>query len=60
MIFIRRFYLNIQIRKTNPYMLLVTAFYLACKVEETPLHIKTVLTEARQLWSGTTQINTAC
>lgn len=52
MIFVRRFYLKIQIRKTNPYLLLVTAFYLACKVEETPQHIKTVLSEARHLWSG--------
>lgn len=60
MIFVRRFYLKIQIRKTNPYLLLVTAFYLACKVEETPHHIKTILTEARHLWSGMNKLNTAC
>lgn len=52
MIFIRRFYLKVQIRKTNPYLLLVTAFYLACKVEETPQHIKSIMSEARQLWPG--------
>jgi len=33
-------------------LLLATALYLACKVEEIPQHIKMVMTEARHLWPG--------
>lgn len=38
---------------TNPYLVLTTAFYLACKTEECPQHIKFVVSEARGLWPGT-------
>jgi len=51
-VYMRRFYLKREIRTTNPYLVLSTAFYLACKMEEAPQHIRVVTGEARQLWSG--------
>jgi cyclin C len=52
-VYMRRFYLKREIRTTNPYLVLCTAFYLACKMEEAPQHIRVVVGEARQFWSGT-------
>ena len=49
-LYIRRFLTLIPIRHTNPYLLITTSFYLACKMEECPQHIRMVLSEARQLW----------
>ncbi|WEW57412.1 RNA polymerase II holoenzyme cyclin-like subunit [Emydomyces testavorans] len=49
-IYVKRFYTKVEIRRTNPYLLLTTAFYLACKIEECPQHIRLVLGEARGLW----------
>ncbi len=51
-VYMRRFYLKREIRTTNPYLVLSTAFYLACKMEEAPQHIRVVVGEARQFWSG--------
>lgn len=51
-VYMRRFYTKREIRATNPYLVLSTAFYLACKMEECPQHIRIVVGEARQLWSG--------
>ncbi|MCJ1369027.1 RNA polymerase II holoenzyme cyclin-like subunit [Loxospora ochrophaea] len=49
-VFIRRFYTKIEIRRTNPYLVLATALYLACKMEECPQHIRVVVSEARNMW----------
>ncbi|KAL2003206.1 hypothetical protein VTN02DRAFT_4613 [Thermoascus thermophilus] len=49
-VYIKRFYTKVDIRKTNPYLVLTTAFYLACKMEECPQHIRFVVGEARGLW----------
>ena len=57
-IFIRRFYIKVEIRRTNPYLVLVTALYLACKMEECPQHIRVVVSEARNMWPGTPRIIT--
>lgn len=51
-VYIRRFYLKVAIRHTNPYIIMATALYLACKTEECPLHIRTVVQEARSVWQG--------
>lgn len=51
-VFIRRFYSKVEIRRTNPYLVLATALYLACKMEECPQHIRVVVSEARSMWSG--------
>ncbi|TKA67006.1 hypothetical protein B0A55_08193 [Friedmanniomyces simplex] len=49
-IYLKRFYLCVDLRKTNPYLLMATALYLACKMEETPLHIRLMLGEAARQW----------
>ncbi|KAM0175895.1 hypothetical protein ACHAPF_005258 [Botrytis cinerea] len=49
-LYIRRFYSKVEIRKTNPYLVLATAVYLACKMEECPHHIRLVVSEGRGLW----------
>lgn len=51
-VYLRRFYSKVEIRRTNPYLILATALYLACKMEECPQHIRVVVSEARQLWPG--------
>jgi len=49
-VYVRRFYTKVEIRRTNPYLVLATAFYLACKMEECPQHIRLVVGEARNIW----------
>ncbi|EON61221.1 hypothetical protein W97_00434 [Coniosporium apollinis CBS 100218] len=49
-VYVRRFYTKVEIRRTNPYLVLATALYLACKVEEQPQHIRHVLGEACHVW----------
>lgn len=51
-VYIKRFYTKVDLRQTNPYLVLTTAFYLACKMEECPQHIRFVVSEARGLWPG--------
>ncbi|KAK5001395.1 RNA polymerase II holoenzyme cyclin-like subunit, partial [Cryomyces antarcticus] len=49
-VYVRRFYTKVEIRKTNPYLVMATAFYLACKMEESPQHIRLVVSEAHHQW----------
>ncbi|KAH8601306.1 RNA polymerase II holoenzyme cyclin-like subunit [Bisporella sp. PMI_857] len=49
-LYIRRFYTKVEIRRTNPYLVIATAVYLACKMEECPHHIRLVVAEGRTLW----------
>jgi len=51
-VYLKRFYARVEIRKTNPYLVLTTALYVACKMEETPQHIRIVVAEARAFWPG--------
>lgn len=55
-LYIRRFYSKVEIRRTNPYLVIATAVYLACKMEECPHHIRLVVSEGRSLWPGMSQI----
>ena len=48
--YIKRFYLRVEIRKTNPFLIMATAVYLACKMEESPQHIRLMLGEAARQW----------
>jgi cyclin-C len=57
-IYIKRFYTKVEIRRTNPYLVVATAVYLACKMEESPQHIRLVVQEARSLWPGMNTANT--
>ncbi|KAL8722134.1 MAG: hypothetical protein Q9225_001327 [Loekoesia sp. 1 TL-2023] len=49
-VYIRRFYIKVDVRDTNPYLILATALYLACKMEESPQYIRGVVGEARNMW----------
>ncbi|CAG8951949.1 hypothetical protein HYFRA_00005755 [Hymenoscyphus fraxineus] len=49
-LYIRRFYSKVEIRRTNPYLVIATAVYLASKMEESPHHIRLVVSEGRTLW----------
>lgn len=48
--YMKRFYLRVELRKTNPYLIMTTAVYLACKMEECPQHIRLMLGEAARQW----------
>ncbi|KAI4172092.1 MAG: hypothetical protein LQ343_003839 [Gyalolechia ehrenbergii] len=49
-VYIRRFYTKVDVRNTNVYLILATALYLACKMEESPQYIRMVVSEARNMW----------
>lgn len=49
-VYIKRFYTKVEIRRTNPYLVVATAVYLSCKMEECPQHIRLIVSEARSLW----------
>ena len=51
-VYMRRYYTKVEMRRTNPYLVLATAFYLACKTEECQQHIRVVVGEARSCWPG--------
>lgn len=48
--YLKRFYIVVEMRKTNPYLTMATAIYLACKMEECPQHIRLMLGEAARHW----------
>lgn len=52
-VYLKRFYIKVEIRRTNPYLVMATALYLACKTEECPQHIRQVVQEAKVLWPDT-------
>ncbi len=51
-VYMKRFYCKVEVRRTNPYLVIATALYLACKMEECPQHIRLVIAEAKALWPG--------
>ena len=58
-VYMKRFFVKVDIRSTNPYLLLSTAFYLACKMEECPQHIRLMVGEARQYWPDSISSDTS-
>lgn len=54
-VYLKRFYTRTAIRQTNPYLVMTTALYLACKMEECPQHIRLLTQEARSLWPSDLQ-----
>ncbi|SCU90829.1 LAMI_0E03752g1_1 [Lachancea mirantina] len=49
-VYVARFLLRASVREVNLYLLITTCIYLACKVEECPQHIRTLVNEVRSLW----------
>ncbi|GCE98438.1 RNA polymerase II holoenzyme cyclin-like subunit [Zygosaccharomyces mellis] len=49
-VYLSRFLLRVSVREVNLYLLVTTCVYLACKVEECPQYIRTLVSESRSLW----------
>ncbi|KAG7701209.1 hypothetical protein KL915_000240 [Ogataea haglerorum] len=49
-VYLTRFFVRVSIREINIYLLVTTCIYIACKMEESPQHIRTILSEARNCW----------
>lgn len=49
-IYLIRFLLRVSLHEVNIYVVISACLYLACKVEESPLHLRTITSEARILW----------
>ena len=49
-VFFRRFYLKNSYCETDPFIVIAACCYVAAKAEESPIHIKNVMTESRALF----------
>lgn len=49
-VYLIRFLTKVSLKEVNLYLLITTCIYLACKIEECPQHIRTIVSEARNLW----------
>lgn len=52
-VFFRRFYLKNSYCETDPFIVIAACCYVAAKAEESPVHVKTVVTEARLVFGST-------
>ncbi|EPQ59791.1 cyclin-like protein [Gloeophyllum trabeum ATCC 11539] len=50
-VFFRRFYLKNSYCETDPFLVIAACCYVASKAEESPVHIKNVVSEARSVFS---------
>ncbi|KAF8905783.1 cyclin-like protein [Gymnopilus junonius] len=50
-VFFRRFYLKNSYCETDPFIVVAACCYLAAKAEESPIHIKLIVTESRSLFN---------
>jgi hypothetical protein len=50
-VFFRRFYVKNAYCETDPFLVIAACCYVAAKAEESPVHIKTVVNEAKALFS---------
>ncbi|KAL5606953.1 hypothetical protein BROUX41_003321 [Berkeleyomyces rouxiae] len=57
-VYLKRYYTRVEIRRTNPYLVVAAAVYLACKIEECPQHIRFIVSEAKSLWQDVVTIDT--
>jgi cyclin-C len=51
-VYVKRYHLMVEVRRTNPYLVASAALYIACKMEECPQHIRIIVVEAHNLWPG--------
>lgn len=52
-VYFKRFYLRNLYCETEPFFVAAACCYVAAKAEESPCHLKSVVAEARALFSGT-------
>ena len=50
-VFFRRFYIKNSYCETDPFIVISACCYVAAKAEESPVHIKNVVSESRSLFS---------
>ncbi|KAJ2741270.1 RNA polymerase II holoenzyme cyclin-like subunit [Coemansia sp. BCRC 34301] len=55
--YFKRFYINNTFYDIDPYLMTATCMYLACKVEESPHHIKQIWTEAKAAFTGNVEVS---
>jgi cyclin-C len=51
-VFFRRFYLKNSYCETDPFIVIAACCYVAAKAEESPVHIKNVISEARSVFGS--------
>jgi len=51
-VYLRRFYLKNSYAETDACIVIAACVYVAAKVEESPVHIKSVVTESRIVFGG--------
>lgn len=51
-VFFRRFYIKNSYCETDPFIVIAACCYVAAKAEELPVHIKNVVSEARQIFGS--------
>ncbi|KAI9141536.1 cyclin-like protein [Paraphysoderma sedebokerense] len=52
LVYFKRFYLRTSFRECDPTLVLCTCYYLACKIEESPQYVKTIVNEFRHGMQG--------
>ncbi|KAF4602706.1 RNA polymerase II holoenzyme cyclin-like subunit [Pleurotus pulmonarius] len=57
-VFFKRFYLKNSFCETDPFIVIAACCYVAAKAEESPVHIKNVVSEARSLFNDIYGIKT--
>ena len=58
-VFFHRFYLKNLYCETDPFLVISACVYVAAKAEESPIHIKNIVTESRSLFSHTPYFSAA-
>lgn len=49
-VYLTRFFSRISFFEVNAYVMVATCVYVACKTEECPQHIRSITSEAKNLW----------
>jgi cyclin C len=59
-VFFRRFYVKNLYCETDPFIVIAACCYVAAKAEESPVHIKNVVSESRLMFSRTYELAHFC
>jgi cyclin C len=59
-VFFRRFYVKNLYCETDPFIVIAACCYVAAKAEESPVHIKNVVSESRLMFSRTCELVSIC
>lgn len=59
-VFFRRFYVKNLYCETDPFIVIAACCYVAAKAEESPVHIKNVVSESRLMFSRTWKLSYFC